>query len=80
MANADFRTWLSQRGMSSRSAGDVCSRLRRVENLVGLQFATRPEMDAALICSTEFQQATIFVRSQLKRAAHLWLEFQAAAR
>lgn len=70
-----FRQWLQdEKNMSSRSATDVVSRCRRInkmtekENIDDNTVATLIEMEA-------FDSMSMFIKSQLKRAAALYMEF-----
>ena len=72
-----FREWVGKRGLGSRSTGDVCSRVRRLEGLVDLERArTVEELSVALIRSEPFRGLSGSVRSQLKRAGQLWIEYR----
>ena len=74
----DFEGWLSdQRQLTSRSAGNVASRLRRVQRMLGKQIVAADHRDVVheLTKRPEFQELTVSVRSQLKRAVQLHAEF-----
>lgn len=76
-----FRQWLSARGLSSRSVGDVCSRLKRVTEFLDIStVSSKVDLDVAFIRSPAVQSLTVSVRSQLKRAVRLWLEFREGQR
>jgi DNA (cytosine-5)-methyltransferase 1 len=75
-----FRHWLAdERGMTSASVGDVLSRLRRVEKLLGDCHPGADPRDTihALSKLTEFERLSSSVRSHLKRAVQLQAEFRA---
>lgn len=77
---AGFRAWLETR-FSTRVAGDVCSRAKRLAEMVDLT-AVQDETDLAskLIKTPAFSNLTVSVRSQLKRAGQLILEFRRSAK
>lgn len=73
-----FERWLSdQRQLNSRSAGNVTSRIRRVQRMLGRSIDTADHRDIVheLSKRPEFQELTVSVRSQLRRAVHLHSEF-----
>lgn len=77
MDTAGFREWLGQSDLSDRGRRDVCSRLNRIDKLVGLSgVQSRADLDVAIIRSGALTPLTPSVRSQLKRAASLWLDYQ----
>lgn len=74
----DFEEWLSDRHqLTPRSAGNVASRLRRVQRMLGGPIETADHRDVVheLTKRPEFQELTVSVRSQLKRAVQLHAEF-----
>lgn len=75
MEYINFYDWLvNVNGMSERSAKDVISRCRRV-----LQITKQNEIKSStiniLISSTEFSNCSMSIKSQLKRAATLYMTF-----
>ena len=74
-----FRTWLARGmgGLQERSIADVCSRLRRVMSMASIKLAatTTAELESTLLRSDAYLKCTPSVRSQLKRAANLYLSF-----
>lgn len=74
----DFRAWLRQtQCYTDRSAGNVISRLKRVQKLIGPVMCFHETLDAvhALEKTSEFSRFSSSVKSQLKRAIYLHLEF-----
>ncbi|MCZ8150090.1 MAG: DNA (cytosine-5-)-methyltransferase [Roseomonas sp.] len=74
----DFEEWLSdRRQLTPRSAGNVASRLRRVQRMLGRSIESADHRDVVheLSKRPEFQDLTVSVRSQLKRAVQLHAEF-----
>lgn len=76
MDTTRFIEWLStEKSMSARSAKDVLSRCGRVSRLLGVE-----ELEEGVIKllkeNDEYQNCSTFIRSQLKRAVSLYLEFQ----
>lgn len=74
-----FRRWLAdERGMTAASAGDVLSRLRRVERLLGEGERAADPRDTihALSKVAEFDRLSSSVRSHLKRAVQLEADFR----
>lgn len=73
----EFRSWLeSKSGLSERSITDVCSRVRRLDALVGLaKVQSLRDLKIALI-QCEALDGLKTVRSQLKRAGELYLAFR----
>jgi hypothetical protein len=80
-APADFRLWLSTHcKMQERSVSDVCSRLKRLTGIVKLDaMKTEVQLHAALIQSPAFAAVSGPVRSQLKRAGNLYIEFRTSS-
>ncbi len=75
-----FRRWLSEeRGLTAASVGDVISRLRRVEKLLGERAPAADPRDTihALAKTAEFERLSSSVRSHLKRAVQLQADFRA---
>lgn len=74
----EFRLWLGERGLCDRSAGDVCSRVKRLERLVDLTAAwTQDDLEVALIKASDFKTLSKFVQSQLRRAGKLRIQYLA---
>ena len=71
-----FNEWLIKyKGMSMRSAKDVISRCRRVLKMIeesSLSSSSIDELQERL----SFCNCSIFVKSQLLRAVHLWIEYE----
>lgn len=77
MDTARFIEWLStEKSMGARSAKDVVSRCGRVNRLLGVEELGENIIDL-LKENDEFQNSSTFIRSQLKRAVSLYVEFQA---
>jgi hypothetical protein len=74
----DFRHWLEKvQRMSHESAGDVVSRIRRVEVLIDFKpQASDGELLRRLEDSDKFKRLGSFVRPQLKRAVRLYKQWQ----
>lgn len=74
---AGFRQWLARRGLSDRSASDVCSRLNRLSRIIDIAPIKVPaDLEVALIRTASFSELSVFVRSQLRRAGNLRLIFE----
>lgn len=72
-----FLEWLSaEKSMGARSAKDVVSRCGRVRRMLGVEELGTDAIEL-LKENSEFQNSSTFIRSQLKRAASLYIEFQA---
>lgn len=76
MKYSEFLTWLLEnKNMSIRSARDVISRLKRVLLIIHCD-----ELDDTSIhllnTKSDFLDLSISVKSQLRRAASLYIEFQ----
>lgn len=77
MDTARFIEWLStEKALGARSAKDVVSRCGRVNRLLGTEELGNNAIDL-LKENSNFQNSSTFIRSQLKRAASLYIEFQA---
>lgn len=75
MLIAEFNDWLlSEKNMSVRSAKDVISRYKRVERIVGAHYEDGAPL-YLLIKSAKYDDLSMFIKSQLKRAATLYSEF-----
>jgi len=78
---ADFRAWLSERGLTGRSLGDVVSRVRRVVDWLDvLASGTEAEALFRVTQDSRFMACTQNVQSQLKRAVLLYRKFSQARR
>lgn len=63
--------------MSHRVISDIASRLKRLRSFVDLdQVRTEPQLRAALIQAPAFEKLSVSVKSQLRRAGILFLEFR----
>jgi len=75
MDYTSFNDWLIEsKEMSERSAKDVISRCRRVCKLLKLTNLS-PSALIELSKNTEFNNKSMFIKSQLKRAVSLWFEY-----
>lgn len=71
----DFLSWLKvKHGMSERSARDVVSRSKRVLIITEQKRIDKESMDL-LIDSRNFVECSMSIKSQLKRAVTLYMEF-----
>lgn len=71
----DFREWLiKEKKYSERSSKDVLSRLRRVNTLANEDVIDNTTLDK-LINLEEFKVLSVSIRSQLKRAIRLNMEY-----
>ena len=78
MDTVKFLEWLStEKSMGTRSAKDVVSRCSRVSRLLRIEELGVDTIDL-LKENEEFQNSSTFIRSQLKRAVSLYVEFQEA--
>lgn len=76
MDTARFIEWLStEKALGARSAKDVVSRCGRVNRLLGTEEPGENAIDL-LKENSDFQNSSTFIRSQLKRAVSLYIEFQ----
>ena len=74
---ANFKEWLiTEKGVTVRAASDIPSRLRRIVKLLE---ATTIDGDTYAILKSNpmYKQYSVTVRSQMKRAITLYLEFVA---
>lgn len=70
-----FVEWLTtNKGMGTRSAKDVVSRCGRVSRMLAIEEINEKAI-SSLIENSDFQNSSTFVKSQLKRAVSLYLEF-----
>lgn len=69
-----FLNWLnSERNMSSRSARDVVSRLKRVINMIGSNSFDKNSI--VILNDVEaFDSCSMYIKSQLRRSVTLYLE------
>lgn len=72
-----FEEWLEKKKQfTSRSAGDVVSRIKRAESLLGLKTKSPSLMLSRLAESKAFSSLSVSVKSQLRRAFRLLSEFE----
>jgi len=73
----DFHNWLqTEHQLARRSARDVVSRVRRGMKMIKITAkSSREKIAFDLSQCDEFQKASIFVKSQIKRAAHLYSDY-----
>lgn len=70
-----FNGWLIEtHEMSERSARDVISRCKRICKMLNTDEITDNTIPE-LLNNDEFHNSSMFVKSQLKRAASLWLDY-----
>ena len=70
-----FLNWLTnEKAFSKRAAKDVISRCRRVYKILESEQLNRHSL-INLQEAPEYQESSLFVKSQLKRAILLYLEF-----
>ena len=70
-----FVEWLTtNKSMGARSAKDVISRCGRVSRMLAIEEIDE-KVISSLIENGDFQSSSTFVKSQLKRAVSLYLEF-----
>ena len=71
----DFLSWLLDKKMlSQRAAKDVVSRCKRVCKILNtrdIEISTIEKLNTNL----EFAEKSVFVKSQMRRACNLWVEF-----
>ena len=75
MCYDDFLNWLlNEKKLSQRAAKDVVSRCKRICNILNIE-----NIDASTITklnsNAEFAEKSMFIKSQLRRAVNLWVEF-----
>ncbi|MBQ3530210.1 MAG: hypothetical protein IJA47_06955 [Oscillospiraceae bacterium] len=76
MDTVKFLEWLKfEKSMGARSAKDVVSRCGRISRLLGNN-ELRADTIELLKANDEFQNSSTFIRSQLKRAVSLYIEFE----
>jgi len=70
-----FKQWLQdEKNMSIRSAADVISRCKRINKMTEKNSIDNDTV-ALLIEMTSYKEMSSFIKSQLKRATTLYLEF-----
>lgn len=70
-----FKQWLQdEKKMSTRSATDVVSRCKRINKMIDEENIDENTI-SILIDMEAFANMSTFIKSQLKRAATLYLEF-----
>jgi hypothetical protein len=70
-----FRSWLaSHKGIRGRSVTDISSRARRAKAMLGTS-EPLPSDTLRLDKIAEFSECSTSVRSQVRRALRLWIEF-----
>lgn len=74
---AGFHSWLTKsKGMSNKSGRDVVSRLKRLLQYTSIRKTTqRSALESALSEFSDYENMSMFVRSQLKRAGCLYAEY-----
>lgn len=71
-----FYNWLvDEKKMSTRSAKDVISRIKRVEKIISSSKINESTLEK-LQSTDSFLELSMFIKSQLKRAVMLSLEYQ----
>lgn len=76
MKSAELIEWLiNEKNMSIRSAKDVRSRCGRVCRMLNIDFIDSDTLDE-LQNNYEFEESSMFIKSQLKRAVTLYVEFE----
>ena len=77
MNTTSFINWLlTAKAMSIRSAKDVVSRCGRVHRMLNVE-AINDDSLSMLAENESFRESSMFIKSQLKRAVSLYLEFLA---
>ncbi len=75
MKNPNLVQWLiDEKHMSSRSAKDVQSRCGRIYRMLNINELNNKTMEQLLACE-QFQESSMFIKSQLKRTVTLYLEY-----
>ncbi len=75
MEREAFVQWLiEEKKMSTRSEKDVISRCGRIDRMLEISEFNCNTMEQLVGCE-KFQQSTMFIKSQLKRALTLYLEY-----
>ena len=66
---------MEEKNMSNRSAKDVISRTKRVGKIIASQNITGKTLEE-LQSNPDYLRLSVFVKSQLKRATMLFLEYE----
>ena len=76
MNTEKFRHWLVQdKHLSSLSAADVLSRVKRVKKILRIEVFNKTKTLPNLIESDDYKKGSLSIRSQLKRAVTLFIEY-----
>lgn len=76
MKRESFENWLiNEKNMSTRAAKDVISRQKRVKKLTNTDTINDTTLDS-LLSNEQYLNLSLFIKSQLKRATALVLEYQ----
>lgn len=76
MDNSRLLEWLiNEKNMNIRSAKDVISRCGRVCRILNIDYIGKDTLEN-LQSNGEFEESSMFVKSQLKRAVALYNEFE----
>ena len=71
-----FRVWLEkEKNFSTRGAQDVVSRVQRVQRMIKSDALSEKSIEV-LNANEEFLNLSTFVRSQLRRAVRLYMEYE----
>ncbi len=71
-----FLNWLlEEKKLSQRAAKDVISRCKRVCKILNIQEIKCSTIEK-LNTNIEFSKKSMFIKSQLRRASNLWIEFE----
>ncbi len=72
----EWLEWLeNNKSFSNKAARDVISRLKRVQHLIGEESIPKDAI-LRLATSKEFNQLSMCIKSQLRRAVRLYFEFK----
>lgn len=76
MDNSNLLEWLiNEKNMSVRSAKDVISRCSRVRRMLNTDSIGEDTLEN-LLSNDKFEESSMFIKSQLKRAVALYNEFE----
>ena len=77
----EFRSWLKEQStLGARTVSDTVSRTRRITRLIDLGSAkSADDIEVMTLRAPGFMTCSPSVRSQLKRAALLYIQFRARA-
>lgn len=76
MESAELLEWLiNEKNMSIRSAKDVISRCGRVCRMLNINYIDSDTLEN-LQSNDKFEESSMFIKSQLKRAVTLYNEFK----